>query len=457
MDYVIESGGMTTKINRVLASMHPKQKGFFTDPAKAKCLLGGRQGGKTYGVSLWLVADWERYPGQTAVYITKEANTAERRSWPQIKKICQEFGLPAKFNNSNLTATFPNGYVVLCTGCKDKNAADRLRGEAFGFIKIAVDEPATFDSELLEYLCTEVATWTLLQTNGDMLLCGTPGAITKGFWYDICHSEMWSKHVFTVLDNPYVPNPELVLADYCRRFGYKPTSPRVRREFFAEWCMDTEALVYLTDEETFISQNGYYELPTKRPPDLTTLGVDLGYSPDPCAFAVVSSWRDRPDMWLRKSYTKEKLTPDLVAQEIRQIKREFNVHRVIVDAGGGGLTTAKALALSYNVHVEHTPKGVKRPKIDMLRGAINAFMLRVHLVQAQEFVAEVKTIVWDDAMTKHNEMCSDHNADAVIQACLPHSQFALEFAAEAQEGGDLSPDKAAAFAQALESGFSDDH
>jgi hypothetical protein len=425
VDFVLEFSGVTTKINKVMASMHTKQLAFFNDPKKAKVLLGGRQGGKTWGTSLWLVGDWEAHPGQTAVYITKEASAAERRAWPQIKKICQDFKLPVKFNNSNLTATFPNGYTVLCTGCKDKNAADRIRGEAFGFIKIMIDEPATFDSDLLEYLCTEVAAWTLLQTGGDLLLCGTPGPIpdAKDFWYGICHSAKWSKHTFTVYDNPFIGDADEIVKDYLDRFGFTLQSPRVRREVFAEWVLDTDGLIYINSLEDFTSENGYHDLPMSKPFDVITLGVDLGFSPDPCAFSVVGSWNDKEEVYLIESYSKEKLTTDLIAAEIRKLRKQHSVHRTIVDAGGGGLTTAMTLN-SYGVYVEKTPKGVKRPKIDLLRGAINSRRLKVQLIKAAEFVSEVKTVVWNEDQSSHQEGYSDHNIDATIQALIPHRQFA---------------------------------
>lgn len=430
--------------------MHPKQLAFFADPARSKSLLGGRQGGKTWGTGLWLCADWKKFPGGTSVYITKTAKSAAHRVWPQIKVICERFGIRVKFNNSDLIATFPNGYKVWCTGCKDKNEADKIRGESFGFQKIAIDEPATFPDELISYICTEVAEWTLLQTRGDMLLCGTPGPIPAGFWHDICHNEAWGQHKFTALDNPFLPDPQGALDEFCRKYGYTYASPKVRREFFAEWALDTESLVYLTDLQTFIEYNGYWELPISRPPDLTTLGVDLGYDPDPCAFVIASSWRERREIYIQRAYTKGKLTPDLIAGEIRQLRNKYGVHRVIVDAGGGGLTTAQALQKSYGVAVEATPKGVKRPKIDLMRGAINSRVLKVHLRHAQELVSDYKTILWNDDRDNHHELCDDHNADAAIQAALPHAQFALDFSPAPEVGSGLSAEKLAAFEKAAQ-------
>jgi len=449
LDYALEVGGITTE-NELVASMHPKQLAFFTDLAKSKVLLGGRQSGKTYGVGLWLIADWQKHPGKAAVYITKTATSAVRRVWPILKGICKRFKIKVRINNSDLTLQFPNGYSVWVTGCKDKGEADKIRGEASGFVKIAIDEPATFADDTLEYLCTECADATLMQTNGDILLCGTPGPIPKGFWHSLCHHEGWSRHTFTALDNPFLPNARQYLEDFKKRYGYTNTTPKVLREFFAQWVLDTEALVYLTSLQDFVDFNGFFDLPTNRPPDLTTIGLDLGYEPDPCAFVVASSWMDHSEIYIRRAYTVMNLTPDLIAGELRKLKRQYAAHKVLVDAGGGGKTTAMALQQSYGVIVEPTPKGLKRPKIDLMRGAINSRRVKVHLVDAQELVSEYKTILWDDEKANHHELSDDHNADAAIQACLPHAQFAIDFEPEVNQWEGLDPDKVRAFEEAAE-------
>lgn len=428
--------------------MHPKQKAFFSHPAKAKALLGGRQGGKTRGVSLWLCADWEKYPGGTAVYITKTAKDASRRCWPQIKMVCRQAGIKVKYHESDLKATFPNGYVVWCTGCKDKGEADKVRGEASGFQKIAVDEPATFSDDLLEYLMTEVVDPTLVQTMGDLVLCGTPGPVPTGFWHSICTKMGWHVGTFTMFDNPFLPDPHLWLRTYMGKYGYTKTTPKVLREVFAQWVIDTESLVYISDQKDFMENNGYYELPTTRAPDFTTLGIDLGYAPDPCAFVIASSWWNRDDIWVQRAYTRGELTPDKIAAEIRSLDKQYVIHKRLVDGKGGGLTTLKALQQSYGIHCEGTPGGLKIPKIELMRGSISSRKLRVHLIDAQELVSDYSTILWSEDHDNHHPLSSDHNADAAIQACLPHKQFQIDFELEENKMSDNNPDKEEAFRRA---------
>lgn len=434
---------------------HLKQLAFFSHPAKAKALIGGRQCGKTYGTALWLVECWQRYPGRASVYITKTAKAALRRVWPLLVKICKEFKIRVKLNHTDLTITFANGYVIWCTGCKDKNEADKVRGEANGFQRIAIDEPATFTDDLLEYLLTEVADATLMQTMGDIVLSGTPGAIPKGFWYDICTKMGWHVATFTCFDNPFLPDPVGYVDQFLKKYGYTKSTPKVLREIYAQWVLDTEALVYMQSMELFVQRNGYHELPTTRPFDFVTLGIDFGYEPDPCAFTIAGSWWDRRDIWIPISYTKEKLTPDLITMEARKLRKEWSVNRIIVDAGGGGKTTAKAMELSYGVTVEATPKGEKRPKIDTMRGGLNSGAIRIHLVRAQELVAEYQTILWSEDRKKHHPLCADHNADAAIQACMPHRQYALDFELPPMPDATVSEDKRRAFEESQRNGLTD--
>ena len=71
------------------------------------------------------------------------------------------------------------------------------------------------------------------------------------------------------------------------------------------------------------------------------------------------------------------------------------------------------------------------------------------LIQCQELVSEYKTIMWSDDRMNHHELCFDHNADAAIQAALPHKQFAIDFEpAPVDPLASLSPDKREAFERA---------
>jgi hypothetical protein len=217
---------------------------------------------------------------------------------------------------------------------------------------------------------------------------------------------------------------------------------------FTQWVLDTEALVYINDLDTFIRENGFWQLPVSAPPDFTTLGVDLGYDPDPCAFVVSSSWRKTSKIWTRRAYSKGKLTPDLVAMEINKLKAQFPIHRVRVDAKGGGKTTAEAITQSYGVIVEAGPGGEKRPKIDLMRGGLNSHNIMIHLKDAQELIGEYKTIVWDDDRANHNPLCADHCADAHIEACIPHPQYSMDFSLPKEVTDPMSAEKLAAFAAA---------
>lgn len=447
IDHALSAAGAVRGLNKIIAAMHPKQLAFFGHPAKAKALLGGRQAGKTYGVAMWLVCDWEKYPNRAAVYITKTATSAVRRIWPMLLAVCRRFNLVIKTNHSALTVTFPNGYTVWITGCKDRNECDKVRGEANGFQKIAIDEPASFSDDVLEYLCTECADACLMQTKGDILLCGTPGPVPKGFWHRICTKMGWFVQKFTALDNPFLDGAGY-LSQYLKRYGYSHTTPRVLREFFAEWVIDTESLVYIENELDFEQFNGFHDLPTTRPADFCTLGIDIGYDPDPCAFVIAKSWLHLPNIWITLAYTMPKLTPDKIAMEIRKLKKAHGVHRAFIDAGGGGKTTSMAIQQSYGTLVEPTPKGEKRPKIDTMRGGINSRRILVHLTQAQELVGEYKTILWSEDRKTHHSMSDDHCADAAIQACMPMKQWSVDFVPAVDPWENISDDKRAAFEEA---------
>jgi hypothetical protein len=65
---------------------------------------------------------------------------------------------------------FPNGSLILFSGCEDEGKCDRLRGDACDLF--IVDEAGSID--LLEYLYKSVVLWMLSTTNGRALFISTP-------------------------------------------------------------------------------------------------------------------------------------------------------------------------------------------------------------------------------------------------------------------------------------------
>lgn len=65
---------------------------------------------------------------------------------------------------------FPNGSLILFSGCEDEGKCDRLRGDACDLF--IVDEAGSID--LLEYLYKSVVLWMLSTTNGRALMLSTP-------------------------------------------------------------------------------------------------------------------------------------------------------------------------------------------------------------------------------------------------------------------------------------------
>jgi hypothetical protein len=126
-------------------------------------------------------------------------------------------------------------------GADQANWKERLRGVKLS--RAVIDEAGAFRSDL-KSLIDDVLTPTLMDLNGDLMMVGTPGPITNGYFYDVTEKGLYgySTHRWSVLDNPHLPNARQFIEEIKERNGWSDTNPTYLREWCGQWVQDADAL-----------------------------------------------------------------------------------------------------------------------------------------------------------------------------------------------------------------------
>jgi hypothetical protein len=415
----------------MLKALHPKQRAFVIDPSKRKCALAGRRGGKSFGIIYWLIEHWRAFPGETSLYIAQTLDHARGILWEDLKAVCRRWGFNVKTNEARLEVTFPNGYKVRLRGAENTKQAEKMRGPHYW--RVVIDESHLFPDALLRHLINRVIDPALMDLNGELALCGTPGYDLIGLWYEATNdgrsssdedeSIQWTTHHWTCLDNPYIRGGGAAYIERKKRDNHwTDDNPELIREYFGRWYHDPDMLVYPFDGE----KNFYWD-PDWEPGQGVkfVIGVDVGWH-DGCGFTVAVKRADGPIIRIVESFSEVGLDDPKIAMVIKRLMRRYKTRNVYVDTKGGGKVTAETLK-HYGIPAEAAIGGAKRPRIEYMRGLLIDGHLQLHPERAAHLAGELRTIPWKldkDGKTKldHKEGYIDECADAAINAVLMLSQ-----------------------------------
>jgi hypothetical protein len=290
---------------RIARQCHPKQRDFVFDPAFWISLLCNRGAGKTIAAVLRLIRCLVAGSDRAALFIAETREEAERLAWRDLKRIVAALRLTgARFNESDLTLTLPNGSYLQLYGCDDKKDISKLRGVTWN--EVIVDETASIKNALLEELLFEVVGPRAI---GAIVLQGTPGKRKMGLFYEATGFALpshrpyadratrpeaqWSSHRWRIEDGVAAGIEAMAKLhkkqqEDLARFGWGPDHPRRKREYEGEWAEDDTQFVYaykpLADDGGDWNQwdpkrdgHGFAILPKEFRDVGYGIGLDIGY------------------------------------------------------------------------------------------------------------------------------------------------------------------------------------
>lgn len=403
-----------------LASI-PKQLAFFDDTSARVTAVCTRRAGKTVVDSAKAVDAVVKHPRRIALYITLTSQTSRDNLEPELDAANSSYALGLRKNadGHGLRYYTREGGCVWLAGCKDKREAEKFRGLPYS--TVIIDEGGTHRKEVLKYLIDACVGPALTDIGGQLALTGTPGEVPQGmFWaastgLDPTTAGNWSKHRWSVRDNPHHPfgRDPAALEAYRLERGLALDDPTWLREFEGQWVLDLDSLIYHYDASKH-AWDGV--LPEGRQTNI--LGVDLGYD-DECAFSATTSIEGQPTVYIRETYGKSQLLVGGIAAEIHRLTQRYRFDSIWIDSGGLGKTILKTLQSEYGLNVRAAEKQDKGVHIRNMKSAMSAGHLKVAR-EAMGVVEEWETLPWNEQRTNHAEGYPDHQTDATLYAHRQH-------------------------------------
>ena len=342
------------------------QNAFVTDPNRFIAAQCGRRSGKTSGLALRYVLTMKKYPKSQCLYLALTRDSAREIMWPALLEVNDRYKLGLTFIESRLTVVHPNGAKLVLWGADMKNFIKRLKGRKFP--GVGVDEAQDFGSHLQSLVDDALTPSIADYTDGWLALTGTPGPVPSGYFFDITQAGRfgYSLHRWTMLENPFMPNPQQFIESLKKKREWTEENPTLLREYRNRWILDVESLWVRYKEKL----NHYQQLPVIIPHKWNyILGIDLGFR-DADALAVIA-WSDYENV----TYLVEELiTPkqgitELVSQ-ISLMAKKYDLSKMVIDEGGLGKKIAEEIRRQHHIPVQAADKIRKQENVEFLNDAM---------------------------------------------------------------------------------------
>jgi hypothetical protein len=259
---------------RIVDSCHTYQRAAVIDPAMYVSLLTGRGSGKTGTLRARALIKCVTRKNARCVFIALSKDNAEELLWGELKETVAALGLTHEFtfHETKLRATcIRTGSTYRLVGADDKKQIDKLRGRPFD--EVQLDEAASHDRKLVEWLIYRCVGPRLGERNGAFVIAGTPGHVLAGEFYEATRLggtrhrpyadrdkpefedwDDWSSHWWTgemvcALKNAAKLWPKIfanwqsALRDK-KRHGWTDDNPVWLREYLARWAADDSTSIY---------------------------------------------------------------------------------------------------------------------------------------------------------------------------------------------------------------------
>lgn len=252
---------------RLIKQFYDKQRDIILDCNKFKKIIAitSRRTGKTT-MNAGLIVFEALTSKSNIAYINLTFTNAIQQIFDLIVDYADSIGFNITFKSkSEGIINFNNGSHVKLAGNSNNMEADKLRG--FNCRLAIIDEIG--HQRNIDYLVDEILIPQMADyEDSTLLLTGTPSRIPHHFSTKIFQEENeYKKYHFTMLDNPFLPNPRKFIEQEAANKGYGLDTPFIRREYFGEIVADTEAIVF-KDYKT------YAEVPDLS--NFNPIGINIG-------------------------------------------------------------------------------------------------------------------------------------------------------------------------------------
>lgn len=400
----------------------PEQARFVLDPSRFSVAICTRRAGKSHGLALKFYNAARKHPRSLCPYIGLTRESAENIMWPVFEELNLKYNIGAEMTVSDLEITLPNRSKIKLFGADQKGFINKLRGPKYPFS--AIDEAQAFRAHIEELVDDVLTPATADYEDGQIALTGTPGPVPLGYFYKASLGEQgFTRHAWTVYDNPYFPRPHEYAEELLKRKGWARDHPTFRREWLGEWVADPDALVYKFNS----SKNVTVELPPGKK-WFYVLGVDLGYDPDPSAFVLCAYNIFDKHLYILETYKETKMIVGDVAERIKYYQKQHPTLQVVMDLGAQGKMIGEEISQRYGISLIAAEKHGKAGFIELMNSDLQRGIVKLLKGKTESLSEEWMNLIWDaeSAQRKEDDRYANHEADAALYAW----RYCYNYAAE---------------------------
>lgn len=350
-----------------LDPLFPQQNNFVEDTSRFIDAQCSRRAGKSTGLGKRFFKAMQKHPKSKCFYLALTRDSAKEIMWPVLQELNDTYKLNCTFIESKLTVIHPNGAKLQLYGADMKNFIKRLRGQKSP--GIGLDEAQDFGTHLRSLIDDVLTPMLVDYEDGWLAITGTPGPVPQGYFFDVTQTRRfgYSHHEWTLLENPYLPDPASFIADIKKKREWEDNNPTLLREWQNKWVLDVEALWI----QYHASKNDYKTLPTlpNNKKYNYILGVDWGFK-DSDALAVLAYSDESPITHLVEELVTPRQGLTELTNQIELMRKKYDISKIIMDEGAGGKKMAEEMRRQHAIPVEPADKVRKQETVEFFNDAL---------------------------------------------------------------------------------------
>lgn len=351
-------------------------------------------------------------PGSLVLMASLTLKNTKKLFWDDLIAMGEDYGLgferPGFSHITDGWLKLDNGSTIRMAGAETNSDVEKLRGPAYDLC--LVDECASFNNEVFDYLLEYALMPAIMDTGGTIVVAGTPGDVMSGEFYEATYPHhtievandneeatrqpttrnyrnpeefwlqgldvepLWSRHHWTQEDN--IARPQLWKNALRKKKAkrWRDDNPIWLQEYIGLWTPRADTLVYslssvvAQDLELGKLPRCYYTpgegagfndfgLPSGHKWRYM-LGVDLGWV-DATAFVVVAFADTFPAMRVVYQHKESKMTTGRVAQHVLELDEIYDFEAQIADTGSGGKQMVETMNEEHGTDLEAASKSKK--------------------------------------------------------------------------------------------------
>lgn len=404
---------------RILNDLFPEQKVVADCPSKNIAIRCSRRAGKSWTILAIMCAVCILNPKSSCLYLALTFDNVKQIVFKTIKKINDRYKLNLKINRATLEITFPNGSTIDCKGA-DRSILDAEKFAGTYYDIVAIDESASFSPETLDYLIDDVLEQTLIDTNGRLILAGSPRPVESGRFFDVAtdhgkHRELWSGQVgeYAVFSwdtsaNKYVAKQfEKKKKEKIEINPNVATTSAYLRNYLGHWATDIGDRVYKITEENVIDAP-----PTPYAPRYIC-GIDFGWR-DSTAFCVGLINKHEKIFYILESYKSPEMMIDDIVEKIRHYSAKYP--NIIFYGDTNEKIVCAEIAKRDKVYIhpaEKTNKYGHDGWVEIFNNDALNHKIQIVRNTNQDLLEDIRKLVWTSK--RNGERIPDPNAEDHIQ------------------------------------------